>query len=87
MTDAPIKGRNVSRADYCALIGLLTLARGHNRALDDIERAMLGITGEGREIGGSHTSDAIYERDGDPRQAVDALLGRLNLAVEGGSDA
>jgi hypothetical protein len=63
------------------LIGLLALAREHNKMLKDIERAAYSITDErdreGRPETCGHTSDAIF-----CDYAVDDLLSRLEIAVE-----
>ncbi len=56
------------------LMGLLVLAKRHNAALKDIERAALAITGED-DLG--HTSDGLY-----CDYEADEILRRLNITVE-----
>lgn len=68
----------ISRNDYLRLVGLLTLASSHNRALQQIEKAAIEITGE-FETGG-HSGDEIWGFD----QDADALLSRLGITVEDG---
>jgi hypothetical protein len=68
----------LSYEDYLKLLGLLTLARGHNKALADITRAVVEITGEMSDsaTGVSHSSEAVvcdYE--------AHDLLRRLGLSV------
>lgn len=45
------------------LLGLKTLANTHTKALHDIKRAALELTGESDEFG--HTSDWIYDLSDD----------------------
>ena len=74
----------ISYDDYLRLVGLLTLARDYNRALNDILHSALAITGEyddndatGEYYG--HTGDAVYDDDGGD---ADALLRRLGISVD-----
>ena len=73
----------ISYDDYLRLVGLLTLARDHNRTLNDIRRSALAITGEyddndatGEYYG--HTGDAVYDDNGG---RADELLRKLGIAV------
>jgi hypothetical protein len=38
--------RTITEEEYVKLVGLLTIAAEHNRALDTIARAVAGITGD-----------------------------------------
>lgn len=67
----------ISREDYYKLIGLLTLAAEHNRALDVIRRAAVEITKERGDPELGYTADATI---GAPCTADD-LLGRLGIEV------
>lgn len=48
--------------DYLKLMGLLTLASEHNKALADIERAAAGVVGAKDNDTGyfGHVTDAVY---------------------------
>lgn len=61
------------------LIGLLTLAEKHSKALEDIKASASEITGEALDACG-HTSDAIYD---DGSRDADTLLKKLDITVEG----
>lgn len=66
----------ITREQYYALTGLLTLARQHNAALDTIKNAAAQITGElDSDMG--HTADAVYSGD-----SADELLEKLEITVE-----
>lgn len=73
---------SITAHERLQLIGLLTLAQRHNKALEDIRAAALFITGEVNDEGqpddSGHTSDGVYS-DYD----ADVLLGRLDIKVEG----
>ena len=75
---------SISQDDYLRLVGLLTLARDHNRALSDIRLSAVAITGEyddtglGGEVYG-HTGDAVYDDNGGN---ADALLRKLGIKVD-----
>lgn len=71
--------RTISQDDHLKLVGLLTLAREHNRALKSIERAAAGLLGEKDEESSGyfgHVSDAVYS-DYDAA----GLLRRLEIEV------
>lgn len=67
----------ISQDDYLRLVGLLTLAADHCRALRDIERAACGITGDEDDVG-SHTGDAVWGGD----RTADQLLDVIGITVE-----
>lgn len=68
--------KTISRSDYLKLVGVLTLAQSHNKALKDLEKIAAELVGEEHEYGGL-SSDAVYgERD------ADSLLGGLNITIE-----
>lgn len=74
--------KTITRDDYLRLVGLLTLARDHNRVLRDIEHSVAGLVGaEDDSSGGSsyygHASDAVYSD-----YTADEMLGRLEITVE-----
>lgn len=78
------KKRTIGRDDYHRLWGLLTLARQHQIALAEIEKAGAEITRETQEYDGpgglgGHLFDAMGGRDD---YSADALLYRLNIEVE-----
>ena len=75
---------SISYDDYLRLVGLLTLARDHNRTLNDIRHSALAITGEyddndatGEYYG--HTGDTVYDDTGGN---ADALLRKLGVSVD-----
>lgn len=72
--------RTITRAQYLQLLGLVTLARHHNAALNDIVAAALDITDERDEEGKrnqwGHTSDLIYSEE-----SLDAKLGYMKITV------
>lgn len=71
--------RTIKRTDYYALVGLLTLAVQHSRALRHIETAAGELLGEASDNGDyGHVSDAIYGLDPN----ADLLLGRLGIGIE-----
>jgi hypothetical protein len=78
-----MEGRTLSRSDYYALHGLLSMAAEYNRKLRDLEAAALRITGEEDELGG-HTSDALANAGygGPYDHGADGLLGKLGIEVE-----
>jgi hypothetical protein len=65
----------VTAHERLQVIGLLVLAERHNKALRDIEAAVMSITGETEQ--GGHSTDAVYS-DYD----ADDLFGRLGITVE-----
>ena len=78
------KNTTISYDDYLRLVGLLTLAKDHNRALADIRHSALAITGEydDIEVQGEyygHTSDAVYD---DNSNDANALLRKLGITVD-----
>lgn len=64
----------ISKSEYLQLVGLLTLASQHERAMEDIRTAALQITGETDDCG--HTCDAIWNG-----YSADELLGKLGIKV------
>ncbi|MGI4789230.1 MAG: hypothetical protein ACRYFS_10330 [Janthinobacterium lividum] len=74
---------SISRNDYLRLLGLLTLAKDHNKALSALQRSaeeITGETGDGTESGNyGHTADAIYDEGSN---SIDALLRKLGITVE-----
>lgn len=67
--------RVISYDDYLRLLGLLTLAADHRRALEDITRSAAGITLEDYTAG--HTDEAVWSGTID----ADELLRRLGITV------
>lgn len=66
--------RAISYDDYLRLLGLLTLAADHRRALEAITRSAGAITLEGNLAG--HTDEAVWSG-----LSVDELLERLGITV------
>jgi hypothetical protein len=54
-------GKVISYDDYLKLEGLKVLAKEHNKALSNIENAVLSITGESGS--GGHSGDFVYDND------------------------
>jgi hypothetical protein len=50
--------KTISKEEYQRLVGLLTLARDYNRALQAVLRAAQKLTGDTQDLG--PTSDAVY---------------------------
>ena len=67
----------ITKNERLQLIGLLTLAAFHMKAVEDIEKAALEITGEEDDCG--HTVDALFDPS---RRDADQLLERLNIKVK-----
>jgi hypothetical protein len=67
--------KSITKTEYQALIGLLTIAKEHTNALNSIEAAMRKITGEKAKYG--HCGDAIYSN-----YPADELLGKLEIRVK-----
>ncbi|HVK82360.1 MAG TPA: hypothetical protein VM915_17305 [Verrucomicrobiae bacterium] len=82
---------SISESERLQIVGLLTLASQHNKALADIERAARAILketelrdGEVRLVegwGGGWIGEAVYQTEG--VASVDDLLRKLGLPVEG----
>lgn len=70
--------KTISQDDYLRLLGLLTLAADHRRALEAIERSACGITGTDPDAG-SLTSDTVW---GGHLMSGDDLLRLLDITVE-----
>lgn len=76
----------ITQDDYLRLVGLLALAKDHNKFLDEIERSAARILklededegGGGRPYFG-HLSDAVY---GSGAENAAALLELMEIAVE-----
>lgn len=68
--------KTISQDDYLRLVGLLTLAADHRKALDDINRSACALTGEAP---GHHTTDTIW---GGYQHSADDLLHLLGITVE-----
>ena len=68
-------GKTITQHQYLQLVGLLTLAKQYNGALEQIKHAALEITGETEDWG--HTSDAVYGM-----RSIDDLLKFLEITVE-----
>ena len=65
----------IKRQDYFALVGLLTIAKQHRDALDEIEKAVMKLVGESEEdYHQGHSGDAVWAGD---ISAVD-LLKKVN---------
>jgi hypothetical protein len=66
----------LKKQDYYKVVGLLALADGHRRAMDDIIKAMVEIVGEKPDPAGSdyygHVSDAVWSG-----YSADEMLARL----------
>lgn len=62
----------ISYDDYLRLVGLLTLAADHRKAMADIHRSACAITGEEPYAGG-HTDDAIWGDTYDLRRLLEVL--------------
>lgn len=78
--------KTITESDRLKLIGLLALAAHHNRAIEDIRRALYEITAEEPD---GHTSDTLYsvgtsfgQGPKDPADAADDLLKLLKITVE-----
>ena len=74
----------ITPAERLQLVGLLTLADGHNRAIKDIERATAELLGfapgdESTDRKYGHVPDAVYGE-----RAPDELLRLLGISVEEG---
>lgn len=50
--------KTITEQEYYQIVGLLTLAKEYNKALKNIDKALLNITKEEGEFG--HSSDAVY---------------------------
>jgi hypothetical protein len=71
----------ITQEEYFSLVGLLTLAKVHNDALEKIEKAIVKITGENND-GYSyygHSSDAVMNN-----YSADELLDKLDIKVKDG---
>jgi hypothetical protein len=72
--------KTISQDDYLRLVGLLTLAEDHRKAIEAIERSACAITGETPSgAGGTHTGDTVW---GGYHYSVDELLRLLDITVE-----
>lgn len=69
------QARVISYNDYLRLLGLLTLAADHRRAMEDIARSAVAITAEGGDYA-DHTEEAVWSD-----LSADELLRRLDIAV------
>ena len=69
--------KTISDDDYLRLVGLLTLAADHRKALRAIERAACQLTGDADDTG-SHTGDTVW---GGSRDTADGLLAVLGITV------
>lgn len=69
--------KTISYDDYLRLVGLLTLAADHRKALGDIERSACALTGQTPGAGG-HTSDEIWGQE----RGVQGLLEVLDIVVQ-----
>ena len=67
--------KTITQHQYLQLVGLLALAKQHNRDLERIKCAAMEITGDDDEWG--LTSDAVYGM-----HTIDELLKFLEIAVE-----
>jgi hypothetical protein len=70
--------KTISQDDYLRLLGLLTLAADHRKALEAIERSACAITSVAPEAG-THTSDTVW---GGYLLSTDELLSLLDITVE-----
>lgn len=89
------KRETITHSEYLQLLGLAAIAREHYRALDGVERAILGIVQEIESDGsltpvnsGGHVSDALWGNYGGIKGEADLreMLRKLGLTVEA-SDA
>ena len=66
----------LKKTDYYKVVGLLALADGHRRAMEDITKALVEITGEKADPSGSdyygHVSDAVWSG-----YSADEMLAKL----------
>jgi hypothetical protein len=69
--------KTISQDDYLRLVGLLTLAADHRKALEDIERSARAITGEQDDYG--QTADVVW---GGTKYTAARLLDVLDITVE-----
>lgn len=72
----------ITKAEYLQIVGLLALAKTHNKALQEIDNAVAGILGAEDEGGGGrpyygHVSDEVY----DDEASATALLKRCKIAA------
>lgn len=80
----PAVRKVISKEQYAALVGLITLAQKHYRKIKMIEEAAQEITGEKDQFG--HTADLVWEGAGDnsddaATKATEELIDRLNIGV------
>ena len=70
--------------DYLKLLALMTLAKQHQAMLDELERTMQALVGEGDdEYSLGWVSDALYGvTEPDPRRAVEYVLKGAKITVE-----
>lgn len=77
--------RTITNNQFLQLIGLMTLAVHHDKAMKDITDAALAITKEtnrdGYLEGLGHTYDAVWTT-GDPMDRVREMMRRLDIRVE-----
>lgn len=69
--------KEITQHERLQLIGLLTLAKHHGKALEDIQDAAKEITGDDGVSG--HTTDAVWDHCN-----VDRLLKGLGITVKEG---
>ena len=68
--------KRISYSTYLQLVGLLTLAADHRKALSQIERSALTLLGEPAS---GHVADEVW---GGSERGADGLLFALGMAVE-----
>ena len=68
--------KEITKAEYLQIVGLLTLAKIHNGKLQDITNAVDELIGDEEN---SHVSDAVY---GYPDYDADVMLKKLEIKAE-----
>lgn len=72
--------KTITKQNYYAIIGLLELAKTHNSEMNDIERALMKLTGEPiKDYHMGHCGDAVWSGG-----EIDAreLLKKLDVKVK-----
>lgn len=73
--------KQITKSEYYSLIGLLTLARQHTQATEDITDAVMKVIGE-TDIWG-HASDTVWSTEtGAADKQADSLLKKLSIKVK-----
>lgn len=73
--------KEITKAEYWSIVGLLALARTLTRQVQGIEEALREITGEDDNLG--HCGDAAWGfDDAEPEKAAKVLLKKIGVAVK-----